>query len=140
VNKIASPPVYDTVASVEMPDITSYTRRPKVNAFAVAVSALALGATIGAATAGQSLAAEPEAAPGSPMQYPRYAAAGAAPATTAGILPVSQFSPLLANRDVLVAEGAPCAPTMRDGKTPHFTWKAGYVQKARWEYHWACEL
>lgn len=59
---------------------------------------------------------------------------------TAGMPATAPFPPFPANSGPVAAEGAPCAPTMRDGRSPHYTWKAGYVQKGRWEYHWACEL
>ena len=54
--------------------------------------------------------------------------------------PVAASAPFPVYPGRVVAEGAPCAPTMKDGRTPHYTWTAGYVQKARWEYHWACVL
>lgn len=57
-----------------------------------------------------------------------------------GVPVAAQSTPFPVYSGPVVAEGAPCAPTMKDGRTPHYTWTAGYVQKARWEYHWACVL
>ena len=85
---------------------------------AFALSALAVVAAINTGTISSAAAAEPGASAPVAAQFPPY--------------PVY--------RPAVVAEGAPCAPTMRDGRTPHYTWTAGYVQKARWEYHWACVL
>ena len=86
--------------------------------FVLAASALAIGITIGTGVIGIAAAADqPVAAPGASPRAALYAPSGR-----------------------VLAEGAPCAPTLPDGRTPHYTWKAGYVQKARLEYHWACEL
>jgi hypothetical protein len=88
----------------------------EVKAFAFALSALAITAAINTGTIKNASAAEQVAAVPAGAQDPAFPA----------------------NPGPRFAEGAPCAPAMRNGMTPHYTWTQGYVQKARWEYHWAC--
>jgi hypothetical protein len=104
-------------------------------------AALTIGAAAGATMSAQSVAQQNVGAAAS-MQNPAagYTGASAMPGQTAAMPAPSNYPPYPMYRGAFVAEGAPCAPTMADGRVPHYTWKAGYVQKARWEYHWACEL
>jgi hypothetical protein len=89
-----------------------------VKPFAFALSVLAVTAALHTGTMSSASAAEQVASAPDGVQYPAFPA----------------------NPGPRFAEGAPCAPAMRSGKTPHYTWTQGYVQKARWEYHWACVL
>ena len=40
----------------------------------------------------------------------------------------------------VVAEGAPCPGYNGTGTPAHYVWEQGYVNKGKWQYHWACEL
>jgi hypothetical protein len=37
-----------------------------------------------------------------------------------------------------ITEGAPCPGISRSGRSAHYVWMPGYVQKGKWRYHWAC--
>jgi len=43
-------------------------------------------------------------------------------------------------QDGAVYAGMPCPGVARDGSQAHFVWEQGYVNKGKWEYHWACEF
>ncbi len=42
--------------------------------------------------------------------------------------------------DGAVSTGMPCPGVARDGSQAHFVWEQGYVDKGKWQYHWACEF
>jgi hypothetical protein len=43
-------------------------------------------------------------------------------------------------QDGAVYAGMPCPSAAPDGTRAHFVWEQGYVNKGKWEYHWACEF